>query len=57
MIPERLVETAADVSRQTGLLSNDAVLIAVMQTEDLTNLARQDSDFDRMPGLTHSAPV
>jgi predicted nucleic acid-binding protein len=56
-IPERLVETAADVSQQTGLLSNDALLIAVMQTNGLTNLASHDSDFDRVPGLTRYAPV
>ena len=51
------METAADVSQQTGLLSNDALLIAVMQTNGLTNLASHDSDFDRVPGLTRYAPV
>jgi predicted nucleic acid-binding protein len=56
-IPEGLVETAADVSQQTGLLSNDALLIAVMQANSLTNLASHDSDFDRVPGLTRYAPV
>ena len=51
-IPEGLVEAAADISQQTGLLSNDALLIAVMQTNSLTNLASHDSDFDRVSGLT-----
>jgi predicted nucleic acid-binding protein len=54
-VRERLVETAADVSQQIGLLSNDALLIAVMQTNGLTNLA--SNDFDRVPGLTRYAPV
>jgi predicted nucleic acid-binding protein len=56
-IPERLVEAAADVSLQTGLLSNDALLVAVMQANSLTNLASHDSDFDRVPGLTRYAPL
>jgi predicted nucleic acid-binding protein len=56
-IPEGLVESAAVVSQKTGLLSNDALLIAVMQTNGLTNLASHDSDFDRVPGLTRYAPV
>ena len=56
-IPEGLVGTAADLSQQTGLLSNDALLIAVMQANSLTNLASHDSDFDRVPGLTRYDPV
>ena len=56
-IPERLVEIATDVSQKTGLLSNDALLIAVMQANGLTSLASHDSDFDRVPGLTRYTPV
>ena len=51
------METAACLSQQTGLLSNDALLIAVMQANGLTNLASHDSDFDRVPGLTRYTPV
>ncbi len=57
IIPEPLVETAAAISQQTGLLSNDALIVAIMQAHGLTNLASHDADFDRVPGLTRYAPV
>lgn len=47
---------AADISRQTGLLSNDALVVAVMREHGLNNLASHDADFDRVPGLTRYAP-
>ena len=56
-IPPDLIATAAAVSQQTGLLSNDALIVAVMQANGLTNLASGDSDFDRVPGITRYAPV
>ena len=36
-IPETLVETAAMLSRQTGLLSNDALIVAVMRPTGSTS--------------------
>jgi predicted nucleic acid-binding protein len=57
IIPETLVETAAAVSQQTGLLSKDALIVAIMQAHGLTNLASHDADFDRVPGLTRYGPV
>jgi predicted nucleic acid-binding protein len=56
-IPAPLVATAAAVSQQTGLLSNDALIVAVMQANGLTHLASSDADFDRVPGITRYAPV
>jgi predicted nucleic acid-binding protein len=56
-IPETLVETAAMLSRQTGLLSNDALILATMQHYGLTNLASADTDFDPALGLTRYGPV
>lgn len=56
-IPPPLVATAAALSQQHGLLSNDALLVAVLQANGLTRLASNDSDFDRVPGLTRYAPV
>jgi predicted nucleic acid-binding protein len=56
-IPESLVETAAAISQQTGLLSNDALIIAVMQHHGITRLASHDVDFDRVPGITRYAPA
>jgi predicted nucleic acid-binding protein len=56
-IPPGLIATAAAISQQTGLLSNDALLVAVMQANGLTHLASSDSDFDRVPSLVRYAPV
>jgi predicted nucleic acid-binding protein len=52
-----LVETAAALSQRHGLLSGDALIVAVMQDRALATLASHDDDFDRVPGLTRFAPV
>lgn len=56
-ITMRLVSAAAAISQQHGLLSGDALVIAVMHEHGLVNLASHDSDFDRVPGLLRYAPV
>jgi predicted nucleic acid-binding protein len=56
-IPETLVETAAMLSRQTGLLSDDALILALMRQHGLSKIASHDADFDRVPGLTRYAPA
>jgi predicted nucleic acid-binding protein len=56
-VDSALVAVATAVSRQTGLLSNDALMVAVMQAHGLTKLASNDADFDRVPGLTRYAPM
>ena len=56
-ISPALVLAAAAVSQQTGLLSNDALVVAVMREHGLVNLASHDADFDRVPGLTRYAPA
>jgi predicted nucleic acid-binding protein len=52
-----LVVAAADVSRQYGVLSGDALIVAVMQANGLTHLASNDSDFDRVAGMTRYGPA
>lgn len=52
-----LLDTAAGISQQYGLLTNDALVVAVMQANGLTNIASSDADFDRVPGLTRYAPA
>jgi predicted nucleic acid-binding protein len=47
-----LVSRAADLSLQFGLLTNDALIVAVMQDNGLNALASLDADFDRVPGIT-----
>jgi predicted nucleic acid-binding protein len=51
-----LLDPAAEVSQQTGLLHNDALTIAIMRAHGLTNLASADPDFDRVPAITRYAP-
>lgn len=51
------ISLAPDISRQTGLLCGDALVVAVMQVHGLTHLASNDADFDRVPGITRYAPT
>jgi len=51
------VSRAADLSIQFGLLTNDALIVAVMQDNGLNTLASLDADFDRVSGITRYAPV
>ena len=52
-----LVSRAADLSMQFGLLTSDALIVAVMQENGLTALASLDADFDRVSGITRYSPV
>jgi predicted nucleic acid-binding protein len=56
-IPANLIDTAAGVSQQAGLLTNDALVVAVMKANGLTNIASGDADFDRVPGVLRYAPT
>jgi predicted nucleic acid-binding protein len=51
------LDAAAAISQQTGLLYNDALVVAAMHAHGLTQLASADPDFDRVTGLTRYAPV
>lgn len=37
--------------------SGDALVVAAMQSEGLSQLASHDADFDRVPGVVRYAPV
>jgi predicted nucleic acid-binding protein len=52
-----LIPDACAISQQTGLLTNDALVVAIMRQHGLDALASHDADFDRVPGLTRYAPV
>jgi predicted nucleic acid-binding protein len=52
-----MVEAATTASARHELLTGDALIIAVMNANGLTNLASSDSDFDRVPGITRYTPV
>jgi predicted nucleic acid-binding protein len=56
VVDSGLVVAAAAISRQTGLLTNDALTVALMQARGLTKIASNDPDFDRVPGIIRYAP-
>jgi predicted nucleic acid-binding protein len=56
-VPVSVLVDATAISQRTGLLINDALIVAVMQANGLTKLASNDADFDRLPGLTRYAPL
>lgn len=56
-IPFVLVSTAATLSRQHGLLTTDAVILALVQAHSLIHLASHDAHFDSVPGLTRYWPI
>lgn len=55
--PTSIASAAALVSQQYGLLSGDAMIVAMMQHFALTNLASHDDDFDRVPWITRYSPA
>jgi predicted nucleic acid-binding protein len=50
------VSKAADLSVQFGLLTNDALVISMMQDQRMNILASLDSDFDQVPGIQRYSP-
>jgi predicted nucleic acid-binding protein len=56
-ISPAMVPTIAAVSQQIGLLTNDAAVVAIMQSSGLTKIASNDPDFDRVAGITRYAPA
>jgi predicted nucleic acid-binding protein len=51
------VSQAADTSSRFGLLTNDALIVVLMQRYGLSHLASLDADFDRVPGIIRCTPV
>jgi predicted nucleic acid-binding protein len=56
-IAPALLGTAAPISQQYGLLTNDALIVALMQANGLMKIASHDADFDRVSGITRYTPV
>ena len=48
---------AGDLSRANGLLSGDALVLAVMRSHGVTNLASSDTDFDQILEITRYSPL
>src|SRR5207247_1717945 len=56
-VAEPTVLAATRFSQQFELLTGDALMVALMQANGLTRLASEDSDFDRVPGITRYASI
>ncbi len=56
-IAPALLAAGAVLCQRVGLLSNDGLIVAVMEANGLTNIASNDTDFDRVPGLTRYIPM
>jgi predicted nucleic acid-binding protein len=48
---------AADVRTETGLLTNDSVIVATMRDTGVTAIATADRDFERVEGLQVYRPT
>ena len=46
-----VLRDVAKLSGKHGLLTNDALIVAIMQRHAITHLATNDNDFDRVPGI------
>jgi predicted nucleic acid-binding protein len=47
-----VLDAATALSRQFGLLTNDALILALMRRQGLQHLVTNDDDFDGIAGLT-----
>jgi predicted nucleic acid-binding protein len=56
-IAPHLLGAAGAISQQTGLLTEDALIVALMQDQAIAGIASHDPDFDRVPGLTRYLPL
>ncbi len=48
----QLLRDAAQLAVRHGLLTNDAMIVALMQRHGLSHLVTNDADFDSIPSLT-----
>ncbi|MGH7136189.1 MAG: type II toxin-antitoxin system VapC family toxin [Pirellulales bacterium] len=55
--PASINSAAAIVSQQYGLLSGDALIVAIMQQFGLSSIASHDADFDRVPWIMRFSPA
>ena len=51
-VDSTIIRTAAELAQQHGLLTNDAIIVALIELHGITHLATNDDDFDRVPGIT-----
>jgi predicted nucleic acid-binding protein len=51
-VDDQLLREATRLAVQHGILTNDAMIVALMQRHGLVHLVSNDDDFDRVSGLT-----
>ncbi len=51
------VNAAVGLSQSYGLMSNDALITALMMRHGIVQIASHDADFDRVPDLKRFGPV
>ena len=56
-VDEQQVLLAADLSQQHGLLSGDALIVAVMHANNIVLPASNDTDFDRVRNVARFSPL
>ncbi len=47
-----LLRQATELAQQHGLLTNDLLILALIRCHGIENLATNDDDSDRVPGIT-----
>jgi predicted nucleic acid-binding protein len=50
------IALALQLTKHHGLLTNDALSLAAMETQQVVLIASTDADFDRIPGITRYSP-
>jgi predicted nucleic acid-binding protein len=53
----QVLMVAAEMASQYGLLTNDAIIVALMRQNALSDLATNDDDFDRVDDLNVWKPA
>jgi predicted nucleic acid-binding protein len=56
-LSQALVGAGVQLSQQHELLTDDALIVAMMQQFGLTSLASEDADFDGVPGIVRYSPL
>ena len=56
-VTRKELHAARPIRRQHGLMTNDSILLSVMQSLKISNLATNDSDFERVPDITIWRPL
>jgi predicted nucleic acid-binding protein len=56
VVDHATLAAAAGVSQGEGLMTNDALTVAVMRREGIAHLVTNDDDFDGVPGITVFKP-